>query len=328
MASDSSRSTLHARIGMVGKGKVALVVGASRGMGRQIALDLAAVGNYAVAVAAKTRSKDLHAINLNANANSSESTVDVVSELIKRNGGRAVAITVDVRDESSVTNMVSQTMKVFGRLDVLVYNPGAIWWASVKETPYKRFDLMQRVNPGGLYASIQAVLPRLALDGRIVVVSPPIYRRFVRGKTAYAMGKFGMSALTLGLSIDFERDQAASGSTNPVRRAITSIWPAAAIESAATEHNKSAREHLRKPTIFSDAILAMLAAPAPSVNGLLATDEDFLRDVAGVSDFSEYTLVAGTTPRRIMPIHFPELRVAEEDDEGVRMDSGHLLAKL
>ena len=54
----------------------------------------------------------------------------------------------------------------------------------------KRFQLMQRVNPEGLYGTVQAVLPHLKHHGhgRIIVVSPPIYSRFFRGKTAYAMG--------------------------------------------------------------------------------------------------------------------------------------------
>lgn len=124
-----------------------------------------------------------------------------------------------------------------------------------------------------------------------------------------------MSALTLGLGIDFERDHNASGSIGPLKRAITSIWPAAAIESAATEHNKAPREQLRQAvcfsqkflwhfhsnalqTIFSDAILAMLAATATEVNGQLFTDEDFLRDTVGVDDFSGYSVVPGTAPRR------------------------------
>ena len=69
----------------------------------------------------------------------------------------------------------------------------------------KRFQLMQRVNPEGLYGTVQACLPHMYRNGsdgkgkgRIVVISPPIYRRFLKGKTAYAMGKFGMSFLTLG----------------------------------------------------------------------------------------------------------------------------------
>lgn len=78
---------------------------------------------------------------------------------------------------------------------------------------------MQRVNPEGLYATIQATLPHLPSTGRIVVVSPPIYSRFFRGKTAYAMGKVGMSVLTKGLAMDFERE----GKNG---MAITSIWPA------------------------------------------------------------------------------------------------------
>lgn len=74
---------------------------------------------------------------------------------------------------------------------MLVYNSGAIWWSSVENTPVKRFQLMQKVNPDGLYASVQSALPifrRNDWKGRIVVVSPPIYSRFFRGKTAYAMG--------------------------------------------------------------------------------------------------------------------------------------------
>lgn len=108
----------------------------------------------------------------------------------------------------------------YGRLDVLIYNSGAIFWASVQDTPFKRFQLMQRVNPEGLYAVIQASLKHLKQsNGRIVVVSPPIYSRFFRGKTAYAMGKVGMSVLTKGLAMDFVRQGLDD-------MAITSIWPA------------------------------------------------------------------------------------------------------
>ena len=81
-------------------------------------------------------------------------------------------------------------------------------------------------------------------------------------------------------------------------------------------------------TIFSDAILAMLQAPHHVVNGLLDTDEDFLREKCGISDFSKYSVVPGSTPRRIMPDQFPVLEVAEQDDEGMRMDSTKVRAKI
>lgn len=82
---------------------------------------------------------------------------------------------------------------------------------------------MQAVNADGLYAAIQHVLPvfeKQGWKGRIIVVSPPIYSRFFRGKTAYAMGKVAMSVLTKGLAMDFER-------MGKKDMAITSIWPAA-----------------------------------------------------------------------------------------------------
>lgn len=80
---------------------------------------------------------------------------------------------------------------------------------------------MQRVNPEGLYAVVQAALPHLSPAARVVVVSPPIYSRFFRGKTAYAMGKVGMSVLTKGLAMDFVREgKLAAG------MAISSMWPA------------------------------------------------------------------------------------------------------
>ncbi|KAJ5936701.1 hypothetical protein N7466_003151 [Penicillium verhagenii] len=305
---------------------VALVMGASRGIGRQVAIDLSKAG-YAVMLAAKTTSDASKTSPFPPDPNSSQSTINTVEREILEAGGRAAAIAVDVRDASEIQHAVDETVRLFGKLDVLVYNSGAIWWSSVENTPLKRFRLMQQINPEGLYATVQATLPHFEKNGwkgRIVVVSPPIYSRFFRGKTAYAMGKVGMSVLVKGLAMDFVRQ----GRTE---MAITSIWPASSIESAATEHNKASdksyKKDLRKPTIFSNAIVEMLRAPVSTVNGLLDTDEDFLRK-CGVTDFSKYSIIPGSTPRRIMPAEFPVLEVAEQDDEGQRMDSTVLRAKI
>ncbi|KAL4895253.1 hypothetical protein BDV59DRAFT_191782 [Aspergillus ambiguus] len=296
---------------------VALVMGASRGIGRQIAIDLA---NSGYADASK-------AIPFPPDPNSSASTINTVEREIREAGRQAASVAVDVRDATQIQNAVDETVRIFGKLDVLVYNSGAIWWSSVQNTPLKRFKLLQQINPEGLYATVQATLPyfeKNEWNGRIIVVSPPIYSRFFRGKTAYAIGKVGMSVLVKGLAMDFIRQ-------NRENMAITGIWPASSIESAATEFNKSEdksyKKDLRKPvtdvshTIFSDAIIGMLCAPAATVNGLLDTDEDFLREKCGVTDFSKYSIVPGSTTRRIMPAKFPVLEVAEQDDEGQRMDS-------
>lgn len=180
-----------------------------------------------VVVAAKTTSDASKTHPWPPDPNSSASTINTVAREIAEAGGEAFAVPVDVRDPANLEAMVQATVARYGRLDVVVYNSGAIWWASVEKTPMKRFQLMQRVNPEGLYGTVQAALPVLYRNGadgrgagRIVVISPPIYSRFFKGKTAYAMGKIGMSALTMGLAVDFERE----GRTN---MAITSLWPAA-----------------------------------------------------------------------------------------------------
>jgi NAD(P)-dependent dehydrogenase (short-subunit alcohol dehydrogenase family) len=141
--------------------------------------------------------------------------------------------------------LIKQTVQTYGSIDVLVYNSGAIWWASVQNSPFKRFKLMQEVNIEGLYSTLEAAFPvfeKQNWDARIVVVSPPIYSRFFRGKTAYAVGKVGMSVLVKGLAMDWMRE----GKT---KMAINSIWPAVAIESAATnmKGREGPRENLRHP---------------------------------------------------------------------------------
>jgi NAD(P)-dependent dehydrogenase (short-subunit alcohol dehydrogenase family) len=278
----------------------------------------------AVIVAAKSTSDAANVHPFPPDSNSVQSTISTVEREIRDAGGEATAIAVDTRDFVSIQQMVEQVILKYGRLDVLIYNSGAIWWASVENTSMKRFQLMQRVNIEGLYGTIQAALPHFKANGwkgRVVVVSPPIYSRFFRGKTAYAIGKVGMSVLTKGLAMDWDRE----GKRD---MAITSIWPASAIQSAATQSlAEEDAGDLRKPTIYSDAILAMLRSPASEVNGCLELDEDFLRK-KGITDYSKYSVVAGATPRRIMPEEFPNLAVKEQADEGRRVDSTKVRARM
>jgi NAD(P)-dependent dehydrogenase (short-subunit alcohol dehydrogenase family) len=275
-----------------------------------------------VVVSAKSTSFASQTILFPPDPNSPSSTISTVCREIRDSGGEATAIPCDTRSYESIQALVSQTISTYGRLDVLVYNSGAIWWASVEKTPMKRFQLMQKVNVEGLYGVVQATLPHFKQAdgrwrGRIVVVSPPIYSRFFRGKTAYAVGKVGMSVLTKGLAMDFVRE-------GKRKMAITSLWPATAIQSAATQNlAKEDKRDLRTANVFSDAVLVILGSEVEEVNGELLLDEDFLR-TKGVDDFGKYSLVEGSNPRRIMPRKFPDLRVEEQDDEGRRVDSTEL----
>jgi len=298
---------------------VVIVIGASRGIGRQIALTLARNG-YTVVVSAKSSSTE-PLKSFPPDPNSSESTIDTVAQEIKQAGGKAFAKQANVRDPKSVDELIQWTIKTLGHIDAVVYNPGAIFWASVMETPIKRYQLMHEVNTLGLYATVQSVLPHFYSrnTGRLVIVSPPIYSRFPRGKAAYAMTKYAMTTLMIGLYHDFKRQKAATGFDG----GVCSIWPATGIVSAATEFNApGSKPELRKPDIFADAILAILTEwDVSKFSGKAWLDEDFLRELKGVTDFAGYAVTPGVKVRRIMPKKLPSLEVEEEDDEGDRINS-------
>lgn len=301
---------------------VAVVIGASRGIGRRIALTLAENG-YTVVVTAKSSSPTVSA-KFPPDPNSADSTIDTVVREITESGGKAYSRQVDVRSPDSVGALFQWTLSKLDHVDAVVYNPGAIFWASVVETPIKRYQLMHEVNALGLYATVQAILPHFYSrgKGKLVIVSPPIYSRFPRGKAAYAMTKFAMTTLMIGLFHDFKRQKAAIGFGG----GVCSIWPATGIVSAATEFTRpGSKVELRKPEIFADAILAILQERDSSrISGKSWLDEDYLRELKGIKDFDGYSVIPGTKVRRIMPMKLPSLEVEEEDDEGDRMNSVQL----
>src|SRR5260370_1215252 len=127
----SVRNTaLHADL----SGRVAIVAGASRGIGKALALRLAQEGADVVVAAKSEQSTDRL-------PGSIHETADVIRAL----GRRALAIHTDVRDEDAIRNMVERTVAEFGRLDILVNNAGAIWAQPILQTPPKRYDLMMSV---------------------------------------------------------------------------------------------------------------------------------------------------------------------------------------
>jgi len=104
-------------------------------------------------VAAKTTS-DASKIPASAfppDPNSTRSTINTVAREIIEAGNSALAIPVDVRDVDNIKDLIDETVKRLGSVDVLVYNSGAIWWSAVETTPIKRFQLMQKINPEGTF---------------------------------------------------------------------------------------------------------------------------------------------------------------------------------
>ncbi|XP_070574517.1 hydroxysteroid dehydrogenase-like protein 2 [Ptychodera flava] len=272
----------------------ALVIGASRGIGRQIAITLARNG-YQVGVAAKT-TQDSRKL---------PGTIHSVSDEIQQNGGQAMPICCNVRREDDIKEAIQTCISNFKKLDLVVYNAGSIKWDKVINTPLKRFDLMNEVNVRGAYCMVQEILPKFIeqKSGKILLVSPPIYSRFFKGKTPYSVGKVGMTVLVHGLANELQ-DTGVS---------ITALWPATGIKSHVTKVMGVGDGLLREATIFADACLEIAKEPTDRLNGLALIDEDYLRSI-GVTEFTKYRCDPDVEPPRMMPRDFPSLRVAEEDE--------------
>src|SRR6185437_6864730 len=133
------------------KDKVVFITGASRGIGRAIALRCAEAGAKIV-VAAKT--KQPHP--------TLEGSIDSVAAEIIAQGGQALPLQLDVRDETMVYQAVELVMTHWGKIDILVNNASAIFLAPTLDTPMKRFDLISAVNVRGTFLCSQACLPHLA----------------------------------------------------------------------------------------------------------------------------------------------------------------------
>ena len=121
-------------------GRVAMVTGASRGVGKALALRLAAEG-CDVVVAAKTVAPDPKL----------PGTIHETAREIEALGRRALAAELDVRDDAAVERVVKQALERFGQIDFLVNNAGALYWRSVAETEMKRFDLVLGVHLRGTF---------------------------------------------------------------------------------------------------------------------------------------------------------------------------------
>ncbi|RMG43024.1 MAG: SDR family NAD(P)-dependent oxidoreductase [Acidobacteria bacterium] len=263
------------------KGRVAIVTGASRGIGRRIAIDLAAAGADVV-VAAKT---DRPHPKL-------PGTIHETAAEIERRGARALPVKVDVREAEALEDLVRRTLDAFGRVDIVINNAGALWWQPVLDTPARRFDLMIGVNVRAAFLLSRAAAAAMidaGHGGHIVMMSPPLDTRPHPGVVGYTISKFGMTMAAIGMAEEFRSH----------RIAVNSLWPATMIESQATiGWGLGDRRQWRRPEIVSDATLALVRRDPAEVTGRQLIDEDFLRE-CGVTDFSRYRCDPDHEPPRI-----------------------------
>jgi citronellol/citronellal dehydrogenase len=257
--------------------KTVFITGASRGIGREIALRCARDGANIV-VAAKTVEPHPRL----------PGTIHSVAAEIEAAGGHALALQLDVREESSVQTAVGQAVARFGGIDVLVNNASAIQLGGTLETPLKRFDLMLGVNTRGTYACSQACLPYLlkARNPHILNLSPPLsmLAKWFKDHTAYTISKYGMSMCTLGMAAEFA-DRGV---------AVNSLWPRTTIATAAIEFNfpEAILKASRHPAIVADAAYAIFQRNSRTHTGNFYIDEAVLQ-AEGVTDFSQYAVTPG-----------------------------------
>lgn len=262
------------------QGKVAVITGASRGIGRAIALGLARAGCSVVVAAKSTESTE--------KLPGSIFTVAAEAEAL---GGKSLPVQVDLRDADQIESMSAKTLERFGRIDLLINNAGALHWAGILETPPRRFDLVMSVNARAAFLCCRAVLPAMIRQGggHIINMSPPLDDAILPGRIAYGISKLGMTLLTLGLAEEVRQQNVA----------VNSLWPATIIESQASiNHRMGTPEMWRKPDILVDCVLRLARKQPTEVTGQTLVDEDFLR-AEGVTDFSGYACVPGSEPPRL-----------------------------
>src|SRR3990172_3156208 len=171
--------------------QVAVVTGASRGMGRAIAVDLARAGADVVVSARSSESAP----------SKLPGTIEQTAREVEAQGRRALAVATDVTDEAQV-----RALAEFGRIDILVNNAGISYPAPFAQTPLKRWDLVMNVNLRGPVMCTQAFLPQMLEQGagRIINISSYLAEAMMPGMMSYSVSKIALEKLTQYLAEELQ----------------------------------------------------------------------------------------------------------------------------
>ena len=268
------------------KDKTLFITGASRGIGKAIALRAARDGAN-VAIAAKT-----------AEAHPKlDGTIFTAAEEIEEAGGKALPLVVDVRDEDNVASALEKAANKFGGIDILINNASAINLANTEKLEMKRYDLMNSINTRGTFMTTKLAVPYLkeAANPHVIMMSPPLdmSTHWFAPHVGYSIAKYGMSLCVLGFAGEFKR----------YGIGVNALWPRTTIATAAVGNllgGKAMIQASRKPDILADAAHAMLTKNSNEFTGNFIIDDTFLAG-EGVRDFDKYR-VDGTVS--LMPDFF------------------------
>ncbi|NWS74824.1 HSDL2 protein, partial [Crotophaga sulcirostris] len=253
------------------------ITGASRGIGKAIALKAAKDGANIV-IAAKTA--EPHP--------TLPGTIYTAAAEIEAAGGKALPCVVNVREEQQIISAVEKAVKTFGGIDILVNNASAISLTGTLETDTKKVNLMMDVNVRGTYLTSKTCLPHLrkSRNPHILNLSPPMNLNpmWFKNHCAYTISKYGMSMCVLGMAEEFRGEVA-----------VNALWPKTAIHTAAMDMlgGSGIEKQCRKTDILADAAYCILTKPK-SFTGNFIIDEDLLRE-EGVKDFDVYAIAPGAS---------------------------------
>ena len=255
--------------------KTVFITGASRGIGKSIALRLAKEGANIV-IAAKS-------IEENPKLGG---TIYSAAKEVEDAGGRALALQCDIRFEEQILQAVSKAAEEFGGIDILINNASAINLTPIEQTEPKAFSLIHDINVKGTFFVSKACIPYLKKgnNAHILNLSPPINldKKWFTNHLAYTMSKYGMSMIVLGLADELKKH----------RIAVNALWPKTTIATAAVQNLLGGDfliQRSRKPEIVADAAYYILQRPSFECSGNFFIDEEVLRQ-QGVQDFSSYAV--------------------------------------
>ncbi|USI73503.1 SDR family NAD(P)-dependent oxidoreductase [Sphingomonas morindae] len=232
------------------RGKVALVTGAGRGIGRAIALRLAAAGAH---------------VSVTYHVSGAEAAALV--EKIQGHGVRAMAIKADMGKVSEVVAATEQTYDMFGRLDILVNNAGILAAGLMEDVSIERFDEAYAVNVRGPFAAIQAAAPRMERGGRIINIGS-IGSDFMpyKGRAAYTMSKGALASLTRGLARELGERGITINNVQP-GRVLTRLLKEASDDKLSEFASSTAVGRLGEPDEVADLVAYLARSQAGYITG-------------------------------------------------------------
>ncbi len=168
------------------KNKVVIITGASSGMGETAAKHLATLGAIVVLGARRA------------------DRIEKLAAEIEEAGGKALALKVDVTNREQVKNLAAETVKQFGKIDVILNNAGVMPLSPIDRLNVEEWDMMIDVNIKGVLNGIAAVLPYMKEQkfGQIINTSSVAGHKIFGGSAVYSATKFAVRALTEGLRMD------------------------------------------------------------------------------------------------------------------------------